>query len=323
TRLASRPALPALFAACMGLAATHANAGVDAPAIVPAPPGPAQPLLSFQATGLADNALVGHFWSPSTQQFLDLKAVFEQLPEGGWMMIGESHDHPDHHRFEVLMVSFLAHVGRLGNIALEVVSGEQQEAFDRWLGRGDDASGDDLSWDPQRWSWMDYRDLVAMSLNAAPRVIAGDLSQEQRARALADGPPRGEHSPAHSSFLGELIVRSHCGHGTPEAFAPMVNVQLARDQNMAAQMAANTVEGKVNLLVAGSGHVRSDHGAPLWLPADMPRLSIVLQAVGESENPNDYLASHFDGRSAADLVYFVPALPPRDVCVAFAEPEAH
>lgn len=292
------------------------------PVVVPQPEKAADKVLSFKASEHADNPLVGHFWSPREQRFLDWKEALQQLPEGGWLMLGENHDHPDHHRLEVFMVSLLAHAGRLGNVALEVVSADQQPAFDAWHGRGNEASGHDLLWDPQRWDWMAYRDLVSLSLNVAPRVLAGDMGVAQREQALQQGAPRGEQSPAHSAFLAGLINHSHCGKLPDAAARRMLPVQLARDQWMAEQMAQHTVPGKVNLLVAGSGHVRSDYAVPQWLPEALPRLSIILQAVGESANPNDYLNDRFAERNPADLVLFVPALPAQDFCAQFEKAPA-
>ena len=83
----------------------------------------------------------------------------------------------------------------------------------------------------------------------------------------------------------------------------MTRIQLARDQALAQTAVRALIPGKTVVLVAGNGHVRSDLGVPLYLPASVPYRVVMAQA-GPSK----------DSALPADAVWNTPALPPRDHC---------
>ncbi|KDE38898.1 putative lipoprotein [Nitrincola lacisaponensis] len=288
----------------------HKKADID----YPKPNNEADKVLTFTATEFAENPLIGHFWSPKEQKFLGWREALSDLPEGGWLMIGEQHNHPDHHSTETFFIRLLAHAGKLGNVIFEMVDIEQQSQFDQWLGNGSNASGHDLHWNPNKWNWMDYRDQVSFALDLAPRVLAGNISDSQVAKIMKGDIAVESHSTKHSELLINTIIQGHCNKISSTQAQPMVDVQIARDQFMASQMRENTSPGKINLLIAGAGHIRSDIGVSNWIDSDIKTKSIILQQVGESENPNSYMKSHINEQPVADLILFVPAIPSIDYC---------
>ena len=271
----------------------------------------------FIADQQLDNPLIGHFWSPATEQFYSWEQVLTMLPEGGWVMLGEQHDHPDHHVFQAEFLQALADERVLGNVAMEMLAVDQQRALDSSMMRRD-LLPYELNWNPG-WPWEHYQAQVHIALMWANRVLAGDLAEEQKDATRRDIVEIPHYSPAHSEFLLDLVVTSHCNLFPADMAAPMLKMQLARDQFMARQMNRNVLADKVSVFIAGGGHVRADYGAPLWLNAEVPRLTIMLQAVGSEHDASTYLQDRVEGRLPADLIYFVPAVEERDYCAEFLE----
>lgn len=288
-------------------------------ALTPAPQPKADELLTkFVASEYQDNPLVGRFWSIADQAFVDWSEVKTRLPLGGWVLLGEQHDNPDHHRAEVAWVEHLAVGNRLGSVAIEQASRDVQPQLDAALGKGSRMTPEDLSWDGG-WPWSRYGDLVRTALSQASRLVAANLSKDDRASAYKGGAPGGEFSAEHSAFMIDLIDASHCRMLPKEAAVSMLQLQLARDQMLAQKLMENTLPDKISLFVAGGNHVRRDLGVPLWLSGDVPYLSVLMQGVAESTEPLDYLPTAFDQQPVADLIYFTPGLPPKDHCAAFRQ----
>ena len=283
------------------------------------PVAPATPFYApqFVAEYRADNPLVGHFYHPERGEFYSWQQVMEMLPESGWVLLGEQHDHPDHHAMQVGLLQALADQRLLGNVAMEMLAVNQQPRLDSLMMRRD-VLPSELEWNVG-WPWENYQQQVAVALMWANRVLAGDLADDQKAATRRDNVIIPHYSPEHTDFLANLVVTSHCNLFPADRAGPMVKMQLARDQFMARQMNRYPVTDKVSVFIAGSGHVRADYGAPLWLADDLPRLTILLQAVGAETDARSYANERVMGKYPADLIYFVPAMPARDYCAELLE----
>src|SRR5690554_5742371 len=66
--------------------------------------GPAS--VGFKGSEHVDNSLVGRFWSPVSEEYLSWSEVARFMPRGGWLMVGEQHDHPDHHSVQTFLISY-------------------------------------------------------------------------------------------------------------------------------------------------------------------------------------------------------------------------
>jgi hypothetical protein len=103
--------------------------------------------------------------------------------------------------------------------------------------------------------------------------------------------------------------------------AGMILAERARDATMAERMVAADREGGV-VLVAGSGHTRTDRGAPAQLAVAAPsrtRVSIAFVEVDPAlRDPAAYGARWGDGLDAPpfDYVSFTPRANDDDPCAA-------
>lgn len=277
----------------------------------------ALPVPQWQAPERQQHPLVGTLYQISSAQPVSASTVLAELQAGSWLLLGEQHDHPDHHQLQLWVLQQLAAAQRLGAVAMEMLNTEQQTALDAQLTRGAQSTTSELQWPERAWPFANYQAQVRFALDHASRVVAADFSDSEKTALRQNTGAVTEYSAEHTGYLAELIVKSHCGMFTAERAKPAARMQIARDQQMAKQMLANTQNDKVNVLIAGAQHVRNDIGVPLWLEGQ-PVLSILLISVAESTTPQDYLPKALTADSpasaVADLLWFVPAIPAVDYC---------
>ncbi|MCL4410377.1 MAG: ChaN family lipoprotein [Gammaproteobacteria bacterium] len=275
--------------------------------------------LSWQAELHHEHPLVGKLWRVTDETFVTWDELRQALPRSGWLLLGEQHDHPDHHQLQRWFIERLASGDNLGNVAMEMISSDQQEAIDQWQGSFDELLPADLQWPERGWPWGHYAQQVTAALRFADRLLAADLSIAEKQSVRADSDQIERLSTSHTEFLAELVVTSHCNLFPSDRADPMVAMQIARDQFMAQQLQRHSVAQKVSVFIAGAGHVRADYGVPVWLPEELPHTTLILQAVSVEEDPREYLNERHNGKQPSDYILFVPALPERDYCAELLE----
>ncbi|WP_432696799.1 ChaN family lipoprotein [Marinobacterium sp. YM272] len=269
-------------------------------------------LLLMLPASAADNPLVGKLWSPGQQRFIDWSDFHAALPAPGWLLIGEQHDNPDHHRIQQELITTLGEQQRLGYVALEMASTDRQATFDRVFSSGDAPTIEALDWQ-DGWPWSLYQAPVEAAFKWSQGVLAADINRESMSRVYRDKAPDGELEPAHADFMRDLLYESHCGQLPRSQLDPMRQVQLARDQSIARVLRHNTLAGRTGILLTGSIHARKDLGVPRWLDST-PSFTLMLQAVEESERAQSYQPETFGNFATVDLILFTPARENPDYC---------
>lgn len=268
-------------------------------------------LLGLQARAEV-HPLQDRLWNMDEQRFVSPQSLFERLPPGGWLLLGEQHDHPEHHRIQAQWILQLAQRHQLGAVALEMADANQQDAFDQALGQGGQATPEALAWQ-KGWDWALYGQVVRTALDQATAVVAADLPRAEQRSAYKDGAPGGELSEAHNDFMRDLLFESHCGQLPANVMDGMRQVQLARDQAMAARLQHYSNPALTGVMITGSVHARRDLGIPRWL--DQPLVSVLLVAVEtDKPSPEDYIPEGLADLPAADYLFFTSAIPVRDYC---------
>ncbi|WP_417581994.1 ChaN family lipoprotein [Nitrincola sp.] len=268
----------------------------------------------------ADHPLVGKLWHSEQQSYVGLDVLLDSLPQGSWLMLGEQHDHPDHHQLQLQILTQLAKHNRLGSVAFEMANSDQQPLIDEWSGRGDSATAEALNWSAG-WPWERYAPQLQFALNQAEQVVAADLPRTAQMQAYQQGAAEGYLDTAHTRYMMELIYTSHCQQLPRTNLIQMLQVQLARDQQMARRMQATTQTDKINVLIAGAQHTRKDTGVARWLPDTLQSTSLIMVPLSEQVDPAYYLEDTYPGYTAGeistDLLLFTPAMPEQDHCAAF------
>ncbi len=306
------------------------------PIVSAAPAAPAD-LGAWETTLGLDNPLVGKVWDVAGGRFVSPEQAARELAGDRFVLLGEKHDNPDHHRLQAWVLSRLVAEGRRPAVAFEMFTTDQQETIDRALAAAPhdaDRLAEAVAWESSGWpAWTMYRPIFEVALRAGLPIVAANLDPATT-KALSRGGVDAV-DPATASRLGldrpldpetrkEMaaeIVESHCGYANEAMVGAMIAVQRGRDGSMArAMLAAGGDDGSV--LVTGFGHAREDRGVPADLVADGASGGIgavaFLEVQDGDTDPAAY-AEAFDGRLPFDFVWFTPRLDDEDPCDKFRD----
>lgn len=315
--------------------ACAAGASAAEPAEVAARPGP-----PWQARLDADHPFVGIVFDGRSGEPLTPDAALDRLAGARFVLLGERHDHPDHHRLQAWVIERMAARGRRPLVVLEMLDDDQARAAqERGAAANADAWAEAVGWSRSGWpEFALYRPVIAAALAAGLDLAPGSLSRTTLRRVAAparDAEPDPEASalrgalgldapldPALRDAMAREIERGHCGHAPADLLPRMVETQRVRDARLAEAMTrAPASAGAV--LVAGAGHTRTDRGAPLHLRALAPDGGIASLVFAEVRPGLDDPRAALDpeeGQGPHDLVWFTPRLDDDDPCERFREP---
>lgn len=276
--------------------------------------GCAQPLLHL------DHPLAGRIWDVRAGAYVTAETVWQRATAARHVLIGETHDNPEHHRLQRLALEAIAASGQRRMLAMEQFDSEHQAAIDAAQAAQADAErvADAGRFDREGWNWPLYRQLVEFAVARGWPLVAANLSRAELRRVVADPALLAALPAATPELIAALerdMIEGHCGH-RPEAktLAGMVNGQRARDARMAEVLLRAPQGGTV--LVAGNGHVRRDRGVPLYLPADTLVIGIV-EVSPDARAPGEYLERELSGVANYDYVWFTPRAARDDPCLRF------
>jgi len=278
----------------------------------------------------ADHALVGKIWDSRRDQFITADELLPRLEGASYLLLGEKHDNPDHHRLQQHSLDHVLGQGVVSTVAFEMMSSAQQSLLEDLPSRqlsSLDQINEYLEWDNDGWNWDYYGPLVNSALHAGVSINAANISNEEMMQVYA--------APTTAEIAGVLdeqtmialekdIDESHCGMLPESQFPAMVRVQQARDFAMAASLTADSGAGQ-KVLIAGNYHIRRDLGVPNYLlhaqsNLDASRIvSLAFMEVAQaSDDPSEYL-QQFGAVKAYDYIWFTPAVSDEDYCASMRQ----
>jgi uncharacterized iron-regulated protein len=245
--------------------------------------------------------------------------------EPEFVLLGELHDNPDHHRARAEQLRRLIAQEPKTVVVFEQFSRSEDAAVAqaRKAAPGDvNAVIDAAKFDRKGWRWPLHQPLFEAALQSGAEVRGGNLDRDQIRKIVREGDAawpadllalrdRAAWNGAQQDTLRQDIQDGHCG-AMPEAMLPgMVQAQRARDAAMAqAMLDAKKSGAKRVVLIAGNGHVRRDVAVPVY-----------LQAAGVPAADIDAIAYLEPGSAATaggyDRVERAPAPPREDPCAQF------
>lgn len=262
--------------------------------------------------------LSGLAWDMRTSREIPFEAMLERAVQSRLVILGETHDNPEHHRLQARILAAMLQAGRSPALAMEQFDHEHQNALDAARRHGErdpERIADAGRLERKGWSWPDYRPLVELAIANDLPIVAANLSREE-ARSLARmGRPAEGLGPANSELRARLerdLVEGHCGR-RPATLAGLIEAQRARDAHMAAALERSGERGAV--LIAGAGHARRDRGVPIYLPAAARKQLLVIAFVEVESGRSELGAYAGEGLVASyDVVVFTPRAARVDPC---------
>jgi uncharacterized iron-regulated protein len=293
--------------------------------------GGPEPWRAWESAHDRDHPMTGRIIDVAAGREIPPRLLVERLAAARFVLLGEKHDNPDHHRLQAWVIEQLARGGQRRAVAFEMLPLDVAGALAaQRSSRPDDvdAIAAAVGWADGGWpAWALYRPIFAAAVAADAPILAGDLARPelQRLRAGAAPPAALRHlgldhplDPEKARALRADLERAHCGVLPENAADRLIEIQRTRD----AQLAAALVDGAARdgaILIAGAGHVGREWGVPTYLgraaPAD-PAVSLALLEVDpEARRPDGYL----DPPPPYDYLWLTPRVDLSDPCERFRE----
>jgi uncharacterized iron-regulated protein len=313
-----RPAArPALASALLLLTVTACAAGQ-----------PRTPPLLYR-----DHPLAGRIWDVRGGRFLDEASFHAALTRAHFVVLGETHDNPVHHDLQARALAAMVAAGRKPAVAFEMLDLGQQPQVDAALTRplphDPDALAKAVGWAGTGWPDFGlYRPVFTTALAAELPIVAANLSRKQVREVVKSGASNlapavrelldraGPLPEAAAREIRDEMWESHCRELPRSMLDPFVTMQRARDAQLAERLLAARGDGAV--LIAGSGHARTDRAVPSYLAREAPdrsRAAVAFLEVSEGRRtPADYAEAFQPGGLPFDYVVFTPAQQREDPC---------
>lgn len=227
------------------------------------------------------------------------EAVLDRASQGAVVLLGEVHDNPDHHRWQLQTMAALH--SRVGDMVLgfEMFPRRVQPVLDRWVAGDYDEAGflDAVGWN-QVWGYdpglymplfhfarMNRLPMVALNVERALIDATGEAGWDAVPHEEREGV--GDPAAPEQAYVDELIeiYREHQAMGShhmaDEAedlddqavididdadFQRFMDAQLTWDRAMAEAL-AGVDDSALVIGVIGSGHLEGSHGVPHQLAA--------------------------------------------------------
>ena len=233
---------------------------------------------------------------------LSLEGVIEDLLQVQIILIGETHDHPAHHRAQLQIINALREKGAAVAIGLEMFRTDSQEALDRWIA-GQLSEQEFRAVFNQNWFyWEMYSEILhyarshnipLIGLNLERKITSqvarggfASLSKEQLRKLPITAC---NVNPAYEQFIRHALGM----HADDIAFKNFCEAQLLWDMVMAKNVVRFKQENPdyTLVLLAGKGHSWK-HG----IPAQIRKQSVYTYRVLLPEE-----RGHVDQQTATEL----------------------
>jgi uncharacterized iron-regulated protein len=296
------------------------------------PPGVA---LTWRSPLHRDHPLVGRVWNVREARFGTEAELQAAVARGRFVLLGETHDNPDHHLLQARLLRTTLAGGRRPALALEMLDPDQQEAVDAVLSGpapSPAALATAVGWDRSGWPpFAIYEPIFQVALAAQLPVVAANLPTAMAREVVHRGtealtPPlralleaAGPLPPAEAEERRAEMQASHCGQLPDRFLDPMVLSQRARDAHLGMALVAGATPGGA-VLITGGEHARRDRavGAFLQVAGVAPEeiVSVALREVDPAEpSPPGALDP-----APYDWIVFTPGVDRGDPCADLKMP---
>jgi uncharacterized iron-regulated protein len=287
--------------------------------------------------------MVGQIYDVASASFISEQELAARLVGPRFVLLGEQHDNPFHHLLQARVISLLVASGIRPAVAFEMLATDHAGAI-RDCQSEPHCTVEEfryvVEWDDSGWpDWQLYEPVFRAVINARLPIVAADLTSDAIQLIMASDADRAAARAAWIGYLGlersmppeertelaEEIRESHCNLAPEDALPRMIRGQRARDAHLALILERAAAErGTSVVLIAGSGHTRTDRGVPTYFTDASARdstLSLAFIEVDDDKErgPADY-ARRFGGSVLPfDVVWFTEEIEREDPCKVHRE----
>lgn len=296
--------------------------------------GCATPEATSEAPAPGTHPLVGRIWDVQDEAFVTSDTLMTEAAAAEFVLLGEVHSNPDHHRLQGEVITGLIDQGQRPALVFEMLERPDQPAIDRVVADPQattEALATATNFAASGWDWAAYEPLFALALQQQLPLLAGNAAstevrqvaqaglnvlapEQQQALGLTQALP----ATAQAALVQE-IVAGHCGYLTPAQAEPLAAAQRLRDATMADVMLAGS--GAPVVLIAGSGHVRNDYGVPWYLQQRQPGVRTLavsfVEVRPDAAEVSAYLEETVGPPGMVDYLWFTPRFETEDPCEEF------
>lgn len=282
----------------------------------------------------ADHALAGKIWDMQERRWLDESVLLERIAAADLLLLGETHDNPQHHAVQLRLLQARMDTGVRPALLFEQYDRERQTALDAALEKSPvDAALESAATLMKGWDWKHYKPLLAAALEYKLPVYAANFSREQARPVIRQGlaaydaaelkrlAVEAVWSDRHQQYMSNLIEGTHCGQVDATLRDGLVRGQRLRDAVMADVAAAASSQARGAVGIVGRGHARRDTGMPLYLAARYPQLRVYsigfVEVSPGMQTPQAYEQGGASDGPPYDAIWFTARVDRPDPCASF------
>jgi uncharacterized iron-regulated protein len=277
---------------------------------------------------LTDNPLVDKIWQVSAKRFVSKQQLLNEIVSNNYILLGETHDNPLHHKYQAWVIRQLHNQGRHVAVAFEMLSPEQEEVLKNHDIKSAAQIFDLVDWEKSGWPSREiYQPVFEAALNANDPIVAANISRNDLTQIVMQGEAQvpeaikaqlndNPMSKQAEAMLRTEIEESHC-RMLPESMVPaMMLGQRVRDAVIANSLVANKQKDGI-VLIAGSGHVQKN-GVPVFVHSADKNAKVFSLAWMEVDQrlskPEEYAQYWGSDDLPFDYVWFTARMDRPDPC---------
>ena len=278
-----------------------------------------------------DHPLVGKIWNVNKQQYLTKDQLLEKMLISDYILLGETHDNIKHHEDHGWVISELNKKGLNIVVAMEMVTEDQASSINSSKNPSTDDVMEILEKAKVGWEYKKYyRPVFDSIVKSNIKVYPADLDRATMMKVVREGKENApdelkrllktnQLSDETREALKKEIEGTHCGMINEEMTKAMMLGQQVRDAAIATNLSKlKNGETQAVVLISGSGHIRTDRGAPMYLSSKDKSASITsiawLEVDEETTDPKIYATPWGQETLPFDYVVFTPAADRPDPC---------
>jgi uncharacterized iron-regulated protein len=277
----------------------------------------------------ADHPLVGKIWDMNSRSFIDEATLLAEIAKANVLLLGETHDNPQHHELQQKMLNARIASGARPALVMEQLDADSQPALDAALAGSDRDATLKAMTDLIKFSdWKFYRPFLVTAVDNKLPVIAANISSQQLqpviwqgfsaldADALKRMAVEEVWSEGRENYMRRNIGGAHCGQIRDSLREGLTRSQRLRDAMMADSAISGIGRGIV--AIVGSSHARRDVGMPLYLSARAPLAHIYsigfVEVIPGRNAPESYETESASGEVPFDVIWFTTRVARTDPC---------